>query len=190
MPRQSGPRYLAARGVAGGMNWPRFMRLLAGIRGRWDLAILANLAEGRLTANRLLDAINEQAGDGHRLTWKVMRDSLRHLEEAGYVGRCEVRRFPRETHYWATDFARRLIAKLDTLDAWYTANAPGPGGHCQRDGHHGRAADIVAGAACSPPSPAPGVVVRPRSKLSSGSRQSRSYFSVRTSSPSKVPIRT
>jgi DNA-binding HxlR family transcriptional regulator len=133
------------------MNWPRFMRLLAGIRGRWDLAILANLAEGGSRPTDLLDAINEQAGDGHRLTWKVMRDRLRHLEEAGYVGRCEVRRFPRETHYWATDFARRLIAKLDTLDAWYTANAPGPGGHCQRDGHQGRAADIVSGSACSPP---------------------------------------
>ena len=54
-----------------------------------------------------------------------MRDRLRHLEDAGYVSRWEVRRFPRETHYRATEFARRLVAELDSLDAWYTANAPG-----------------------------------------------------------------
>ena len=57
-----------------------------------------------------------------------MRDRLRHLEDAGYVSRREVRRFPRETHYWATEFARRLVAELDSLDAWFAANAPAPGG--------------------------------------------------------------
>jgi DNA-binding HxlR family transcriptional regulator len=131
------------------VNWPRFMRLLAGIRGRWDLAILANLAEGGSRPTDLLDAINEQAGDGHRLTWKVMRDRLRHLEEAGYVGRCEVRRFPRETRYWATEFAGRLIAKLDALDAWYTANAPSPGTSGQHVGQQASRADIDGGSACS-----------------------------------------
>ena len=94
------------------MNWQHFMRFLASIRGRWDLAILVNLTEGSSRPTELLDAINDQACDGHQLTWKVMRDRLR--------------RFPRETHYWATEFARRLVAELDTLDAWYTANAPVP----------------------------------------------------------------
>jgi DNA-binding HxlR family transcriptional regulator len=108
------------------VNWQHFMRFLASIRGRWDLAILANLAEGSSRPTELLDAINEQACDGHQLTWKVMRDRLRHLEDAGYVTRREVRRFPRETHYWSTEFARRLVAELNTLDAWYTANAPVP----------------------------------------------------------------
>ena len=116
------------------MNWQRFMRFLASIRGRWDLAILANLAEGGARPTDLLDAINEQSSDGHRLTWKVMRDRLRHLEDAGYVSRREVRRFPRETHYWATEFARRLVAELDSLDAWYTANAPAPDGPGCADG--------------------------------------------------------
>ena len=92
------------------MNWQHFMRFLVSIRGRWDLAILANLAEGGARPTDLLDAINEQACDGHQLTWKVMRDRLRHLEDAGYVSRREVRRFPRETHYRATEFAHRLIA--------------------------------------------------------------------------------
>lgn len=108
------------------MNWQHFMRFLASIRGRWDLAILANLTEGSSRPTELLDAINEQACDGHQLTWKVMRDRLRRLEDAGYVTRREVRRFPRETHYWATEFARRLVAELNTLDAWYTENAPVP----------------------------------------------------------------
>jgi DNA-binding HxlR family transcriptional regulator len=108
------------------VNWQHFMRFLASIRGRWDLAILVNLAEGSSRPTELLDAINEQACDGHQLTWKVMRDRLRHLEDAGYVTRHELKRFPRETHYWVTDFARRLVAELDTLDAWYTANAPAP----------------------------------------------------------------
>ena len=120
------------------MNWQHFIRFLASIRGRWDLAILANLAEGDARPTDLLDAINDQACDGHRLTWKVMRDRLRHLEDAGYVSRREVRRFPRETHYWATDFAHRLIAELDSLDAWYTANAPAPDGPCGPDGPVGR----------------------------------------------------
>jgi DNA-binding HxlR family transcriptional regulator len=115
------------------VNWQRFMRFLASIRGRWDLAILANLADGGIRPTDLLDAINEQANDGHRLTWKVMRDRLRHLEAEGYVSRREVRRFPRETHYWATEFARRLIAELDTLDAWYAANAPSPAGGYRSD---------------------------------------------------------
>jgi DNA-binding HxlR family transcriptional regulator len=113
------------------VNWQHFMRCLGSIRGRWDLAILANLTEGGARPTELLDAINGQACDGHRLTWKVMRDRLRHLEDAGYVSRREVRRFPRETHYGATEFARGLDAELDSLDAWYTANAPGrpgPGG--------------------------------------------------------------
>lgn len=110
------------------MNWQRFMGFLASIRGRWDLAILANLAEGGARPTDLLDAINEQSSDGHRLTWKVMRDRLRHLEDAGYVSRREVRRFPRETHYWATEFARQLVTELDSLDAWYAAHAPATGG--------------------------------------------------------------
>jgi len=115
-------------GVGPAMNWQRFMRFLASIRGRWDLAILANLAEGGARPTDLLDAINEQSSDGHRLTWKVMRDRLRHLEDAGYVSRREVRRFPRETHYWATEFARQLVTELDSLDAWYAAHAPATGG--------------------------------------------------------------
>jgi DNA-binding HxlR family transcriptional regulator len=121
-------------GVGPAMNWQRFMRFLASIRGRWDLAILANLAEGGARPTDLLDAINEQSSDGHRLTWKVMRDRLRHLEDAGYVSRREVRRFPRETHYWATEFARQLVTELDSLDAWYAAHAPATGGAGCADG--------------------------------------------------------
>ena len=40
------------------MNWQHFMQFLASIRGRWDLAILANLTEGSSRPTELLDAIN------------------------------------------------------------------------------------------------------------------------------------
>lgn len=106
------------------MNWQRFMTLMDTIRGRWDVAILANLAAGTSRPSDLLDAINAQSMSGHRLTWKVMRERLRHLEQAGYVGRQDISRFPRETRYWMTGFACRLLTELDALDTWYAANAP------------------------------------------------------------------
>jgi DNA-binding HxlR family transcriptional regulator len=106
------------------MNWQRFLSLMEGIRGRWDIAILANLAGGISRPSDLLGAINAQVTNGRRLTWKVMRERLRHLELAGYVGRWDVCRFPRETRYWATGFACRLLVELHALDTWYAANAP------------------------------------------------------------------
>jgi hypothetical protein len=45
------------------VNWQHFMRFLASIGGRWDLAILVNLTEGSSRPTELLDAINEQACD-------------------------------------------------------------------------------------------------------------------------------
>jgi DNA-binding HxlR family transcriptional regulator len=67
----------------------------------------------------LLNAINEQASLGRRLGWQVLIDTLRRLEEQGYVGHMEISPPPaRETRYWLRPPATRLLSALNTLDAW------------------------------------------------------------------------
>jgi DNA-binding HxlR family transcriptional regulator len=103
------------------MNWRHLMVVLAPVRGRWDLAVLANLEQRETRPGDLIEAINAQAGntDGHRISWKVLIDTLRRLEEEGYVGHREVSRLPRETRYWLLPSGRRLVAALNRLeDAW------------------------------------------------------------------------
>ena len=105
-------------------SWQHSTPFLDTFRGRWDLITRVSLAEGDAWLTDLLDAINDQACDGHRLTWKVMRDRLRHLEDA------ELREPPRGAAVPAPDALLghpfrppALIAKLDSLNAWYTATA-------------------------------------------------------------------
>lgn len=107
------------------MSWQGCSRVMAEIGGRWDLAILTTLASS--TSQRpsdLLQAINAQAHDGRLLTWKVMGERLRHLEQAGYVCRSEMRQYPRERRYWLTPWARSLLAQLAVLGTWYTEHVP------------------------------------------------------------------
>lgn len=106
------------------MNWRHLMMVLAPVRGRWDLAVLANLEQRATRPGDLIEAINTQAGnaDGHRISWKVLIDTLRRLEEEGHVGHREVSRLPRETRYWLLPSGRRLVAALNRLDAWYEAD--------------------------------------------------------------------
>jgi DNA-binding HxlR family transcriptional regulator len=99
---------------------------MAEIGGRWDLAILTTLANtSSQRPSDLLQAINAQARDGRRLTWKVMGERLRHLEQAGYVCRSEMRPYPRERRYWVTPWTRSLLTQLAVLGTWYTEHAPG-----------------------------------------------------------------
>jgi DNA-binding HxlR family transcriptional regulator len=104
--------------------------MLGEIGGRWDLAILAMLAarESRRPSD-LREAVNAQAGSA-RLSWKVMAERLRHLEDAGYVGRREISKYPRQTLYWITPWARCLLSRLDALGAWHAEHAP-PGARRQ-----------------------------------------------------------
>ena len=101
------------------MDWQKLMSRLAPIRTRWDLAVLANLADsGPVRPADLIKAINEQSTDG-QISWKVLEARLRRLEAAGYVGRREVLRVPRETRYWLLPPGHRLIRALTALETWY-----------------------------------------------------------------------
>lgn len=102
------------------MDWHNLRDQLAPLRVRWDLAVLANLAnnDGPVRPTDLIKAINAQSSDGH-ITWKVLVDRLRRLEAAGYVARQEVLHVPRETRYWLLPRGHRLINALERLDTWY-----------------------------------------------------------------------
>jgi DNA-binding HxlR family transcriptional regulator len=106
------------------MNWQHLSIVLAPVRGRWDLAVLANLEQCEARPGYLIEAINAQAGneDGHQISWKVLIDTLRRLEDEGHVAHREVSRVPRETRYWLLPRGRRLVAALNRLDAWYVAD--------------------------------------------------------------------
>ena len=101
------------------MNWQNLMNRLAPLRRQWDLAVLANLGAGTERPGDLIEAINAQAGDGRRISWKVLNDTLRRLEASGYVARREMPGVPRETRYWLRPPAHRLLAALSLLDSWY-----------------------------------------------------------------------
>ena len=113
------------------VNWEHLRRRLAGVRGRWDLAVLGNLAEGVERPGALIDAINTQTQE-HQLSWKVLTETLRWLEDEGYVEHQEISRLPRVTKYWLTPDGNRLVKALCLLEAWYQQRETGhscPGQH-------------------------------------------------------------
>ena len=107
------------------MDWQSVLYRLAPLRMRWDLAIVANLADSDETRPAdLIKAINAQAAAGH-ITWKVLEVRLRQLEATGYIARREVPGGPRETRVWLLPRGRRLIAGLTALETWYDEQDPG-----------------------------------------------------------------
>ncbi|HVT70458.1 MAG TPA: winged helix-turn-helix transcriptional regulator [Trebonia sp.] len=109
------------------MNWQDLRDRLAPLRTRWDLAVLANLADsdGPVRPTNLIEAINAQSSDG-QIRWKVLEERLRCLESAGYIARRELPRVPRETRYWLLPPGHRLISAVTMLDRWYSEDDPRP----------------------------------------------------------------
>jgi DNA-binding HxlR family transcriptional regulator len=87
------------------------------VRRQWDLAIVANLRGGGVRPGELMRAINAQACGERRLTWKVMAERLRWLEDQGYLTRREID--AGETRYWLRLRACRMLAALGALAGWY-----------------------------------------------------------------------
>jgi DNA-binding HxlR family transcriptional regulator len=117
------------------VNWEHLRRRLAGVRGRWDLAVLGNLAKGVERPGELIEAINTQTRE-HQLSWKVLTETLRRLEDEGYVEHQEISRLPRVTKYWLTPDGHRLVKALCLLEAWYQQHETGhscPGPHNDDD---------------------------------------------------------
>lgn len=110
------------------MDWQNLRDQLAPLRMRWDLAVLANLADsgGPVRPADLIKTINAQSADG-QISWKVLEATLRRLEADGYVARQEIPHVPRETRYWLLPRGRRLISALSALSAlgtWYGDGDP------------------------------------------------------------------
>lgn len=101
---------------------------LAPLRRQWDLAVLANMAAGTERPGDLIDAINTQAGDGRRIGWKVLNDTLRRLERSGYVVRQEIPSVPRETRYRLRPPGHQLVCAVSLLNTWYDDLDPGGDG--------------------------------------------------------------
>jgi DNA-binding HxlR family transcriptional regulator len=108
------------------VDWQSTLNRLAPLRMRWDLALLANLADSDSGTRPvdLIKAINAQAAGG-RISWKVLEVRMRSLEASGYVARQEVPHVPRETRYRLLPRGRRLITALTLLEAWYDEQDPG-----------------------------------------------------------------
>lgn len=118
--RLSGDREAAASscGRDGALvDWRHLRSRLAAVRGKWDLAVVVNLERGVERPGDLIGAINQQAAE--EISWKVLIETLRRLEEEGYVGHREISRLPRVTRYWLQPAGRRLVSALARLDAWY-----------------------------------------------------------------------
>lgn len=101
--------------------WPLILEHLDLVRRQWDLAIVTNLRAGGVRPGELMRAINAQADGRRRLTWKVMAERLRWLEDEGYLIRREID--VSETRYWLRPRACRMLAALDALAGWYEERA-------------------------------------------------------------------
>jgi DNA-binding HxlR family transcriptional regulator len=97
---------------------------LAPLRRQWDLAVLANQAAGTERSGDLIEAINAQASDGHRIGWRVPTDTLRRLERSGYVARQEMPGAARD-RYRLLPPGHRPVSALSLLDTWYDDHEPG-----------------------------------------------------------------
>lgn len=131
------------------LNWQDMMNRLAPLRRRWDLAVLANLADGAERPRDLIGAINEQAAGSAQIGWKVLNDTLRRLEKGGYVARQEIQNVPRETRYRLRPRGHDLIRAIRLVDSWYDGREPG-------DGYGTRSGKPAAGEDDSGTSPPPG----------------------------------
>lgn len=97
-------------------DWRPLRRRLAGVCGKWVLAILVNLQRGAERPGDLIEEINAQGRE--KISWKVLIQTLRRLEEEGYVDHRQVSKLPRVTRYWLRPAGRRLIGALERLDTW------------------------------------------------------------------------
>ena len=145
------------------------MDSLAPLRRDWDLAVLANLAEGIERPRDLIASINAQAADGRRIGWKVLNDALRRLEKSGHVTRQEMPGVPRETRYRIRPAGHRLVRAVTLLGTRHDGRPPAGTGDGTHTGANGSAGDSVTPAGGSPGTLAPsrhrqGAFTRPARK--------------------------
>jgi DNA-binding HxlR family transcriptional regulator len=109
------------------------------IGGRWSLQILRQLSKGFSRPVALLSAVNLAAGEGRKLSEKIMFETLARLAADGIISRERVAGYPPETHYRLTDSGRDILDAIGKLGRAGGAaddggsDAPAPHGH-DRDG--------------------------------------------------------
>jgi DNA-binding HxlR family transcriptional regulator len=96
--------------------WLRASPAVQALAGRWTLAVLAELANGRRRYQALLDALDV-------VSHKVLTDTLRRAERDGLVARhLDARRVETATLYQLTDIGRSLDEPRAVLGRWSEAN--------------------------------------------------------------------
>jgi DNA-binding HxlR family transcriptional regulator len=80
--------------------------------GKWALKVLRALDAGRLRHNELLRSVDS----GIRA--QALDDTLRHLEDAGFVKRHVLEGTPLGVSYGLTELARSLRAPLTAMAVW------------------------------------------------------------------------
>lgn len=85
------------------------------IGGRWSLHILRQLSKGVSRPVALLSAVNLAAGEGRKLSEKIMFETLARLAADGIISRERVAGYPPETHYRLTDSGRGILDAVSRL---------------------------------------------------------------------------
>jgi DNA-binding HxlR family transcriptional regulator len=94
------------------------------LNGEWITHVLVALSAGPLHYKNLYEAIQEMttfdpwAGTERRIQSRALGRTLRRMETAGLVDRCEVRTFPRSVVYSLTPAATDLLARVQPLVEW------------------------------------------------------------------------
>jgi DNA-binding HxlR family transcriptional regulator len=153
------------------------------IGGRWSLQILRQLSKGVSRPVALLSAVNLAAGEGRKLSEKIMFETLARLAADGIISRERVAGYPPQTHYRLTDSGRGILNAISRL---------GRSGRAADDEGSGAAAPRGHDVACARagvellPHPLPPVPEGPRSWLSVGSPSSARIRSMISCSVSRA----
>lgn len=86
--------------------------------GKWTAMVLRCLEDGRPRR------FTELRVPLHRVTPKVLTETLRAMERDGFVSRTEYDENPPRVEYVLTDLGRSLLDPLDAACAWSRAHAP------------------------------------------------------------------
>lgn len=114
------------------------------IGGRWSLQILRQLSKGFSRPVALLGAVNSAAGEGRKLSEKIMFETLARLAADGIISRERVAGYPPETHYWLTDSGRGILNAISRLGRSGRAADDGGSGAAEPRGH-----DAACACACA-----------------------------------------
>ncbi|MEU8531364.1 MULTISPECIES: winged helix-turn-helix transcriptional regulator [Streptomyces] len=88
------------------------------VGGKWTAMVLRCLEDGQPRR------FSELRVPLHRITPKVLTETLRTMERNGFLARTEYEENPPRVEYALTELGRSLIGPLDTACSWARAHGP------------------------------------------------------------------